>query len=143
MKNDQSQTAQPRRLVQRLNYHMHILRCTFPGEFDTSQLDDGFVSHGPVKGLIQGLVQPGSGHGKEVEVGLANGGLQIFAGFATEIQHITLLSHQHGGRRVLVKQELFNHQLQVGSGRQIIAFQRHCATVARHRAYKSRRKIQR
>ncbi len=115
LEDNQGHAAQGRGLFQRLDNHVHILRGAVSDDLHIFEIGHGFFPNRPVKRFAQGLVEPLTGHRKQVQAGLAGGRLKVFPGFTAEIQHIPLARDQNRSGRVALQNQLFHQQLKIGS----------------------------
>ena len=114
LEDDDHPAAQGFGLVEGLHHHIDDLRTAIGADLQAVE-QDGLrrVFQRLADHAGEGLAQAFAGHGVDVDVGLAGGGLQIFAGAAADVEDVAFAIHQHGGRRPGLLDELVGELAEV------------------------------
>lgn len=113
MKDKQHPAGQCVSAVQGVHGHIDHLDAMVGVHFQTGQLDLERLAQRLLDDAGQGFAQTLPGHGMDVEVELASGRLQVAAGSATDVQDVAFGVDQHGGRGVVLLDQLVGQLTEV------------------------------
>ena len=112
--NNHHQPLQRPGFVELLETHIHELRAAVRPDLESAQHHAFLFPERLLEAIRQFVAQTFAGHGKNVQVGLAGGGFQVFARPSADVEQVALITDQHGGGGILLHNQLLRQRLKTG-----------------------------